>query len=107
MRGANRSAGGRRHWAQNTLVIAQAAASLVLLSAAAMLGRSLHNLEHQDFGFDPGGRYLVTIITMLSDSREEHWCRSFTKLRTTCGLPRRACGWLGDRRAYRWLGLAT
>src|SRR5262245_23694891 len=62
----NRSVGRRRHWAQSTLVIGQAVASLILLSAAAMLGRSLHNLEHQDFGFEPGGRYLVKINTALS-----------------------------------------
>ena len=59
MRGANREVGGGRHWAQKALVIAQAAVSLVLLSAAAMLGGSLRNLERQNFGFDPDGRYLV------------------------------------------------
>ena len=37
LRGANRSVGGNRHWAQKTLVIVQAAVSLVLLSVAAML----------------------------------------------------------------------
>ncbi len=52
LRGANRSVGGRRSWAQKSLVIAQAAMSLVLLSAAALLGQSLRNLEHQNFGFE-------------------------------------------------------
>ena len=52
LRGANRSVGGGRSWAQKSLVIAQAAMSLVLLSAAALLAQSLRNLEHQDFGFD-------------------------------------------------------
>jgi putative ABC transport system permease protein len=65
MRGANREVGGSRPWAQKALVVAQAAVSLVLLSAAAMLGGSLRNLEHQDFGFDPDGRYLVSINSML------------------------------------------
>jgi putative ABC transport system permease protein len=65
LRGANREVGGGRHWAQKALVIAQAAVSLVLLSAAAMLGGSLRNLEHQNFGFDPDGRYLVYINSML------------------------------------------
>jgi predicted permease len=65
MRGANREVGGGRHWAQKALVIAQAAASLVLLSAAAMLGGSLRNLERQNFGFDPDGRFLVYINSML------------------------------------------
>jgi len=65
MRGANREVGGGRHWAQKALVVAQAAVSLVLLSAAAMLGGSLRNLEHQNFGFDPDGRYLVYLNSML------------------------------------------
>ena len=72
MRGANREVGGGRHWAQKALVIAQAAVSLVLLSAAAMLGGSLRNLEHQNFGFDPDGRYLVRINSpMLSSHKQE------------------------------------
>jgi len=66
LRGTNRSVGGNRHWAQKTLVIVQAAVSLVLVSAAAMLGQSLRNLELQNFGFDPSGRYLVWINPMLS-----------------------------------------
>jgi hypothetical protein len=61
LRGANRSAGRNRHWAQKMLVIGQAAVSLVLLSAAAMLGQSLNNREHENFGFDTSGRYLVSI----------------------------------------------
>jgi hypothetical protein len=35
--------------------------SIVLLSAAALLGKSLRNLEHQNFGFATEGRYLVSI----------------------------------------------
>jgi putative ABC transport system permease protein len=72
MRGANREVGGGRHWAQKALVIAQVAVSLVLLSAAAMLGGSLRNLEHQNFGFDPEGRYLVSINSpILSGHKQE------------------------------------
>ncbi|WP_254062515.1 ABC transporter permease [Acidobacterium sp. S8] len=72
MRGANREVGGGRHWAQKALVIAQAAVSLVLLSAAAMLGGSLQNLEHQNFGFDPDGRYLASIGSpMLANYKQE------------------------------------
>jgi predicted permease len=72
LRGANREVGGSRHWAQKALVIAQAAVSLVLLSVAAMLGGSLRNLEHQNFGFDPDGRYLVYIHSpLLSNYKQE------------------------------------
>jgi len=55
LRGARGSTGSKARWPQRALVIAQAAMSLVLLSAAALLGQSLRNLEHQNFGFEPGG----------------------------------------------------
>ena len=71
LRGASRSMGGNCHWAQKTLVIVQAAVSVVLLSAATMLGQSLRNLEHQDFGFDARGRYLVSIDPKISNYKPE------------------------------------
>jgi putative ABC transport system permease protein len=71
LRGANRSVGGRRSWTQKSLVIAQAAMSLVLLSAAALLGQSLRNLEHQDFGFETQGRYIAWINPMLGNYKPE------------------------------------
>ena len=61
LRGANRSVGGGRSLAQKSLVVAQVAMSLVLLSAAALLGQSLRNLEHQNFGFETKGRYIAWI----------------------------------------------
>jgi predicted permease len=70
LRGANRRP-GRARVPQKTLVTVQAAVSLVLLSAAALLGRSLRNLEHQNFGFDTGGRYLVSIDPRLSGYKQE------------------------------------
>jgi predicted permease len=71
LRGANRSVGGRGSWAQRSLVIAQAAMSLVLLSAAALLGQSLRNLEHQNFGFETEGRYIAWINTTLGTYKPE------------------------------------
>jgi putative ABC transport system permease protein len=71
LRGANRSVGGRGSWAQRSLVIGQAAMSLVLLSAAALLGRSLRNLQHQDFGFETNGRYIAFINPTLSTYKPE------------------------------------
>jgi len=71
LRGANRSLGGGRSWAQKSLVIGQAAMSLVLLSAAALLGRSLRNLQHQDFGFETEGRYIAWINPMLGNYKPE------------------------------------
>ena len=67
LRGAGRSVGSHRSWAQRSLVIAQAAVSLVLLSAAALLGQSLRNLQHQNFGFETKDRYVASINPGLGD----------------------------------------
>ena len=71
LRGANRSVGSGRSWAQKSLVIAQGAMSLVLLSAAALLGQSLRNLQHQNFGFETQGRYLASINPILGNYKPE------------------------------------
>ena len=71
LRGAGRSVGAGRSWAQKSLVIAQIAVSVVLLSAAALLGRSLRNLEHQNFGFETKDRYIAWINPMLGNYKPE------------------------------------
>jgi predicted permease len=45
--------------------------SLVLLSAAALLGQSLRNLQHQNFGFETAGRYIAWINPILSNYKPE------------------------------------
>jgi putative ABC transport system permease protein len=80
LRGANRSVGGHRSWAQRSLVIGQVAMSLVLLSAAALLGRSLRNLEHQNFGFETEGRYIAWINPILSNYKPEEMEPMFRKI---------------------------
>ena len=71
LRGANRSVGGSSSWAQKSLVVAQVAMSLVLLSAAALLAQSLRNLEHQKFGFETESRYIASINPTLSNYKPE------------------------------------
>jgi putative ABC transport system permease protein len=71
LRGTNRSVSGSRSWAQRSLVIAQAAMSLVLLSAAALLGQSLRNLQHQRFGFEMQGRYIAWTNPQLGNYKPE------------------------------------
>ena len=71
LRGANRSAGQRTRWPQKALVITQAAVSLVLLSAAAMLSSSLRNLERQNFGFETAGRYVAWFDPSLAGYKPE------------------------------------
>src|ERR1700722_4297689 len=71
LRGAKRSLGAGRSWVQKSLVIGQVAVSLILLSAAALLGRSLRNLEHQNFGFETEGRYIAWINPLLGNYKPE------------------------------------
>lgn len=59
LRGANRSTGRHTTLAQKSLVVAQAAVSVVLLCAAGFLILSLDRLAHQDFGFQTANRYIV------------------------------------------------
>jgi predicted permease len=60
LRGAGRSTGDRSSVARKTLLILQAALSVVLVAGATMLGRSLGKLEGQDFGFEVPGRIVAT-----------------------------------------------
>ncbi len=80
MRGANRSVGGGGSFAQKSLVVVQAAMSLVLLSAAALLGQSLRNLEHQNFGFETQGRYVASINPTLSKYKPEQMEALFRRI---------------------------
>jgi len=80
LRGANRAVGGGSSWAQKSLVIGQAAMSLVLLSAAALLAQSLRNLEHQDFGFEIDGRYIASINPSLGTYKPEQMDALFRRI---------------------------
>lgn len=80
LRGSSRSVRGRGSIAQKSLVIAQAAMSLALLSAAALLGQSLRNLEHQDFGFETNGHYLVSINPTLANYKPEQMEQIFRRI---------------------------
>jgi predicted permease len=61
LRGAGRSTEHKGAWGQKSLVIMQAALSLVLLCAAGLLIRSLNNMQHRHFGFDTSNRYILHI----------------------------------------------
>jgi predicted permease len=59
--GAGRSVRTRSFVPRGSLLIVQVALSLVLLSSAGLLGKSLGNLEQQPLGFDPVDRLVVRI----------------------------------------------
>ena len=85
LRGVSRSVGRNRHWAQKMLVIGQTAVSLVLLSAAAMLGQSLRNREQQNFGFETSGRYLASVDPKDSGYQQEQLVPLFREIEDRLG----------------------
>jgi putative ABC transport system permease protein len=80
LRGANRSVGSGRSWTQKSLVIGQAAMSLVLLSAAALLAQSLRNLQHQNFGFETQDRFIASINPLLGNYKPEEMLPLFRRI---------------------------
>jgi predicted permease len=54
--------------------------SLVLLSAAALLGQSLRNLQHQKFGFETKGRYIAWIDPQLGNYKPEQMEPMFRRI---------------------------
>jgi predicted permease len=61
LRGAGRTTGDTTSFARRALLVMQATLSVVLVAGSTMLGRSLNNLEGQQFGFEREGRLLVSI----------------------------------------------
>jgi predicted permease len=59
LRGMNRSTGDRSLLPQKTLIVLQAALSLVLLVGAGLMTQTLRNLEHQNFGITTANRYVI------------------------------------------------
>jgi predicted permease len=84
LRGVNRSTRDRASLPQKSLIVFQAALSLVLLVGAGLLTQTLRNLERQDFGiattnryvfhFDPAGAgYNLATIAAANDRLEREF----------------------------------
>ncbi len=66
LRGAGRSHGGRETIFQRSLVVLQAALSLVLLIGAGLMLQTLRNLTNQQFGFHSENRVVVNVNASFS-----------------------------------------
>ncbi len=66
LRGAQRSIREGSSLPQKSLIVLQAALSLVLLAGAGLLTESLRNLERQRFGFETEGRLIVKVDPALA-----------------------------------------
>jgi macrolide transport system ATP-binding/permease protein len=66
LRGSGRSTVARGSTLRRSLVALQIALSLVLIAAAGLLGRSLNNLQDQDFGFQTDHRYVAEFAPSIS-----------------------------------------
>ncbi len=61
LRGVNRTTRDRSSLPQKSLIVIQAALSLLLLLGAGLLTKSLNNLQHQNFGIQLANRYVVHV----------------------------------------------
>jgi len=66
LRGSGRTVGDHGSMTRQVLLVFQAAVSVVLIAGAAMLARSLGNLEHQNFGYEVKGRVAVALNRLPS-----------------------------------------
>ncbi len=61
-------------------MIVQATVSIVLVAGAAMLARSLNNLEGQDFGYKVKGRVLVALHNPRTDRTQPQLAAVYREL---------------------------
>jgi predicted permease len=90
LRGAGRTTADRGSRIRQTLVALQVALSLVLVTCAGLLARSLQKLETQDFGFEVAGHYVVDLapsFTMVPPDRlDATYARLRERLRQIPGV---------------------
>ncbi|HZV87552.1 MAG TPA: ABC transporter permease [Candidatus Binatus sp.] len=81
LHGAQRSVHSGSSIPQKSLVVLQAALSLVLLAGAGLLAESLRNLEGQQFGFATDGRLIVKIDPTLAGYTSDHLAGLYRSLK--------------------------
>ncbi len=73
LRGLGRSASGAAGLPQRVLLVLQAMLSLVLITVAALLTRSLGNLQHQHYGLSTDNRIVVHLDSQASGYQPERF----------------------------------
>jgi predicted permease len=81
LRGASRSTTRGANLAQKTMVVVQAALSLVLVAGAILMVQSLRKLEHQNFGFQTDHRYIVRVSRAFEGYSLEQRAAAYPELR--------------------------
>lgn len=81
LHGANRATRDRSSYWQRALVIVQATLSVVLLSGAGLLTRSLQRMQAQDFGFIPDHRVSIRLYAPFSGYSPEKLDVTYRALR--------------------------
>jgi predicted permease len=106
LRGGNRSTSRQGSLSRKTLVVFQAALSLVLLSAAGLLTVALRGIERQDFGFEQERRTIVNIDPQLAGYRAEQltplYRRIHDSLADMAGVSQVALGWYSPQSGDHW-----
>ncbi|HEX8810804.1 MAG TPA: FtsX-like permease family protein, partial [Terracidiphilus sp.] len=81
LRGANRSTRDHSALPQKSLIVAQAAFSLLLLVMAGLVTQSLRNAEHLNFGFQEQGRLIVVVNPLTAGYKPERLPGLYQQLR--------------------------
>ena len=99
LRGATRTTGDRGGRLRGSLISLQVAMSLVLITCAGLLGRSLAKLESQDFGVRLESRYVVALAPSLTTVAPEELASMYARMQERLlGIPGSSqCGVLALR----------
>ena len=81
LHGANRTTRDRSGFWQKALVVVQATLSVVLLSGAGLLTRSMQKMQQQDFGFTPDHRVSISMYAPFSGYSREKLDVTYKNLR--------------------------
>jgi predicted permease len=82
LRGTGRATARMGSLPRKTLVVLQAALSLVLLTASGLMTLALQKLENENFGFQPDGRLIVTIDPRFAGYRNAQLPALYASLQT-------------------------